>query len=134
MVEEIKVFTKKFVEWTKFKIRIHLSEKEIYFREGDVWWASLGINIGHEQDGKNETFERPILILRKFNQYILWAIPLSSKLKDGPFYHSYRFYDKEFSACLSQLRLISSKRLLRRIAMFPKMDLLELKEKIKKLI
>jgi len=134
MVEEIKILTKRFIEWTKFKIRIHLSEKEVYFREGEIWWASLGVNIGHEQDGKNETFERPILVLRKFNQYVLWAIPLSSKVKDGPFYFTYHIHDKEFGACLSQLRLISSKRLLRKISMFPKSDLFNIKEKIKKLL
>lgn len=125
---------KRFIEWTKFKIRIHLSEKEIYFREGEVWWASLGVNIGHEQDGKNETFERPILILRKFNQYVVWAVPLSSKLKDEPFYYQYLIYDRKFCACLTQLRLISTKRLLRKVGLFPKEDMSRLKEKVKKLL
>lgn len=61
-MEEIKFLAQRFVAWTRLKIRIHLSEKDVYFREGEMWWASLGANIGHEQDGKNETFERPILI------------------------------------------------------------------------
>ena len=62
----------KFIEWAKLKIRIHVSEEEpVYFKEKDIWWASLGANIGHEQDGKNESFERPILVLKKFNKYIL---------------------------------------------------------------
>ncbi|MEK9183120.1 MAG: hypothetical protein AAB849_01275 [Patescibacteria group bacterium] len=59
-MEIIKEVALKFIEWTKIKIRIHISERVIYFREGEIWWASLGINIGHEQDGKNQNFERPI--------------------------------------------------------------------------
>ncbi len=125
---------KQFVEWTKLKIRIHFSEKEIYFREGEIWWASLGVNIGYEQNGKNETFERPVLILKKFSPDVFWMIPLSTKLKNGPFYHHYLFHEETFSACLTQIRLISSKRLLRRIGLFPKQDLKEIHTKIKKLL
>lgn len=132
-MEEIKSLAQRFIVWTKLKIRIHLSERDVYFREGEMWWASLGANVGHEQDGKNETFERPILILRKFNQHVLWAVPLSSKLKEGPFYYTYFYRDEKFCACLTQLRLISSKRLLRKVGMFSKDDLGKLKEKIKKL-
>ncbi len=63
------VVIKKFIAWTKLKIKIYISERVIYFREGEIWWASLGANIGYEEDGKNENFERPILIFKKFNQF-----------------------------------------------------------------
>ena len=54
-----------FGSWTKLKIRLHVSEDEpVYFREKEIWWASLGANIGYEQDGKNDNFERPVLILK----------------------------------------------------------------------
>lgn len=40
-------FIKKFIDWTKLKIRLHLkNEIGIYFYEREVWWASLGVNIG----------------------------------------------------------------------------------------
>jgi len=105
----------KFIEWTKIKIRIQISERVIYFREGEVWWASLGANIGHEQEGKNQNFERPILILKKFNQYVLWAIPLTSQTKEkNIYYHQYELGDQKYAAVLTQLRLISSKRLLKK--------------------
>jgi hypothetical protein len=35
-------------------------KKFFYFREKEIWWACLGANIGFEQNGKNENFERPI--------------------------------------------------------------------------
>ncbi len=126
---------KKFIEWTKLKIRIHIAERVIYFREGEIWWASLGANIGHEQEGKNQNFERPIVIIRKFNQHVLWAIPLTTKLKDdNPYYHYYEFGGKKYAAVLTQLRLISSKRLLRKLGIFPNVDFKLVKEKIRNLL
>lgn len=57
-------------KWHKIKIDIQLAvdKSNLYFYEKDVWWASLGANIGHEEDGKNKKFERPVLILKKFNK------------------------------------------------------------------
>ena len=58
-------YFKKFSDWTKLKIRIHSRRKKVYFKEREIWWVSLGVNIGHEQDGKNIRFERPVLILKR---------------------------------------------------------------------
>lgn len=125
----------KFIEWTKVKIRIHFSEKIVYFREGEIWWASLGVNIGHEEEGKNEKFERPILVLKKFSRHALWAIPLTTKRKEGnPYYFSYLFNEEKYAALLPQLKLISSKRLLRKIGIFAVEDYDKIKQEIKKLI
>lgn len=108
---------KKFIAWTRLKIKINVTERVFYFREGEIWWASLGANNGHEEDGKNDNFERPVVVLKKFNQYVLWALPLTSQIKEGNrYYYKYELNGKQFSAVLSQLRLISSKRLLRRVA------------------
>ncbi len=30
-------------------------------------WCSIGINVGDEEDGKNELYERPVLVIKKFN-------------------------------------------------------------------
>ena len=127
----------RFVEWTKLKIKLHLSnkEKEIYFRKREVWWASLGANIGHEQEGKHTNFERPVLVLRKFNKHLLWAVPLTSKTKkDNPYYYQFKLNGEEFAAILSQLMILSSKRLIRRIGMFSEEDYEKIREGIKKLI
>lgn len=123
-----------FIEWTKLKIRIHLSDRILYFRKREIWWASLGANIGYEQDGKNANFERPILILQKFSRHVLWVIPLSTRLKDNPYYYQYQLGRENYSAILIQLRLISSKRLLRKIGVFPSDDFQKIKQKIKDLI
>lgn len=105
----------KFVNWTKLKIKIHLLDKNIYFHEREIWWASLGMNIGYEQNGKNENFERPVLIIKTFNLHVCWILPMSSKNNDNPYYHKIYYQRKIYSVILSQIRLISSKRLLRKI-------------------
>ena len=37
-----KEILKTFVSWTKLKVKIHLSEKQIYPRVRGIWWVSLG--------------------------------------------------------------------------------------------
>ncbi len=104
-----------FVSWTKLKIRLHTKEERApFFKERDIWWTSIGQNIGNEQDGKNETFERPVLIIKKFNHDIFWGLPLTSQDKKGVYYVSFQQHDRICTVILSQLRLWSSKRLLRK--------------------
>jgi len=121
-----------FVAWTKLKVRLHIKPEDgVYFYEREIWWASLGANVGYEQDGKHEYFERPVLVLKKFNKHILWALPITSKEKIGDYYHPIEYDSERYSVILSQLRLISSKRLLRKIRTLPEEEFSTIKEKIK---
>ena len=47
-------FLKEFDKWNELKKKLHNSEKpkKFYFREREIWWCSLGLNIGFEEDGK----------------------------------------------------------------------------------
>lgn len=69
--------------------------------EWEILWCSLGLNIGHEQDWKNQIFERPVLVIRKFSNEIVWCIPISSKLKSGPNYQNFSFEWQEYCCILS---------------------------------
>lgn len=121
-----------FIEWTKLKIRLHIKpERELFFHEREIWWASLGVNIGYEQDGKNETFERPILIVKKFNKHIFWSLPLTSKEKTGKYYYQIEYAGEKSMIILSQLRLISSKRLIRKIRKLPADEFKKVKDILK---
>ena len=66
--------------------------------------------MGDEQDGKNELFERPVLVFKKFNSKIAWVLPMSTKQRTGVYYHSLMYDGKVFTVILSQLRLLSVKR------------------------
>lgn len=112
------LFMKDFDSWNQKKKAIEtFSENRFHFHEKEIWWASLGLNVGDEQDGKNELFERPVLILKKFNKKIAWIVPLTTKAKTGPYYYSIHNPGVEKSSylILSQLRLLSAKRLRRRM-------------------
>lgn len=102
---------KDFDEWNKEKQYLEKSGHEnLIFREREIWWCSLGKNIGSEQDGKNKLFERPVLVFKKFNDRLCWILPLSSRPKEGVYYHILKHGEKEFTVILSQLRLVSIKR------------------------
>lgn len=77
------VILQKFIAWTKLKARIHVSEKIIYPKRREIWWASLGQNIGVEINGKNNNFERPVLVIRVFNKNSVLVLPISSTEKTG---------------------------------------------------
>ncbi len=72
---------KNFDTWNSIKKNINLKKKEIFCNQREIWWCSIGLNIGSEEDGKNELFERPVLIIKVFNRDTLRVIPLTSKNK-----------------------------------------------------
>jgi mRNA-degrading endonuclease toxin of MazEF toxin-antitoxin module len=106
---------KDFDTWMQFKKQIHNAGSQIFFRERDIWFTSLGQNIGCEQDGKNELFERPVLILVKFNHTVFYGLPLTTRSKKGKFYFEIIQNSKSSSVILSQMRLFDGKRLTRKI-------------------
>lgn len=128
---------KEFDQWnTKKKSIDEQSDTEsIYFREADIWWCCLGVNIGNEQDGKGKPFSRPVLIVKKFNQFVFWAVPLSTKLKDNPYYVECLCSDGIMRAgMISQLRLVSSKRLTDKICVANENSFYTIKSRIKGLL
>lgn len=110
---------KDFDAWNKLKktIDARSDSDRVYFSEREVWWAHIGLNVGFEQDGKGDSVQRPVLVLRKFNKQVLLILPLSTKHKPGNKYY-FNFMcpdDLERSAILSQIRLIDIRRLTERM-------------------
>ncbi len=102
---------KDFDSWNTEKKNLEsIGHDTLSFHEREIWWCSIGYNLGHEQDGKNEFFERPVLVLKKFNNKVCWALPMTTKQKNGIYYHPLEHDGKVFSVILSQLRLVSVKR------------------------
>jgi mRNA interferase MazF len=107
---------KDFDGWNVQKKYVQSNEKQIFFNVRDVWWIYLGHNIGREQDGKNEDYVRPVLVLRKLTNHMFIGIPLSTKKKQGyRFYLPFKHDGEEISAVLHQVRMFDSKRLKRRM-------------------
>ena len=58
---------KDFENW--FPVKSKLNEgvhKPPYVSEGDIWWASIGQNVGSEIGGKSKQFTRPVIILKNY--------------------------------------------------------------------
>lgn len=122
-------------KWTKVKLKLNFQkEVKVYFKEREIWWTSIGINVGFEENGKNENFERPVLVIKKFNKHMFWGLPLTSKNKTGKYYHQFKYNNEKYSIILSQLKTISNKRLLRKIRTFPQKDFDLVKKKVKKFL
>lgn len=106
---------KNFDEWNEKKKKINEQTPTSFARIRDIWWCSLGLNVGSEEDGKNELFERPVLVIKKFNKEILRILPLTSKAKDDQHHFKIVYANRNGSVILSQLKTISSKRLSRKL-------------------
>jgi len=110
------------------------NKNRIYFHKGDIWFASIGKNIGDEEDGKHSRFERPVLVIRKFNNNIFLGIPLTSnEEKEGKYYHKLISFANS-TGILSQVRLFDAKRLLRLMGKIENEELKEIKIKIAKIV
>lgn len=121
---------KDFDKWNKAKKSIHAKEERLFFREGEIWWVNLGINIGFEIDGKGEEYTRPVIVVKKYNQYSFLALPLSTSKKIHKYHVSVGVVaNKEAIANLSQMRNIDSKRLARKIGHMTRELFQEIKKK-----
>ena len=107
---------KDFNGWNTLKK--HLDAQDDFpplWKEREIWWASLGTNIGHEANGKNQEFSRPVLIIKKFNKRLFWGVPLTTQIKDNKHYHRFIFKRQEQCAMLTQMRLWDASRLTRKM-------------------
>ena len=68
---------KDFPGWHRHKEQLHAQHHTPTFQEREIWWCSVGVNVGHEMDGKNQFYNRPVLIVRKFNPHIFFGVPLT---------------------------------------------------------
>lgn len=127
--------TKDFEGWGILKKKLHLRDRLQVpsIKEREIWWTSVGINIGTEEDGHNELYNRPVLIVKKFNKNQFWGLPLTSKVKDRPFYFAIEFKGEKRCLILSQLRLYDTRRLKNAKAMLGTLSPEQFKEVIKKL-
>lgn len=102
---------KDFIGWHNIKSLIHNTRSRPTFNEREIWWCSIGVHVGAEEDGKNKDYHRPILIIRKFNKELFWGVPLTTKIKDNPYYIRINYKESEQCAMITHLRLYDSLRL-----------------------
>lgn len=102
------------------------TQMNVYYAEREIWWCSVGINIGVEINGKNSKFERPVLILKKFNGLMLWVLPLTTKDKSKSIYYVRVERPTIAWVSLTQIKSISSLRLLRKVCTLSNEDFIRI--------
>lgn len=135
-INRINEYQKDFDGWNSFKKELEILESPLLdkktgkylFKEGQIWFCSLGVNVGTEICGKNKDFERPVLIIRKSKRHYI-CLPLTSqKPTNLNFYHdiSYQYTDKNnnTSTIISSFVILSNPMSL---------DVLRLSRKVKRI-
>ena len=110
---------KKFDRWNAEKKKIHDRSSAPFAYPREMWWCSFGANVGAEIDGKNDNFERPALIVRVYNKDTMLVLPITSRSKNDTFHVAVQVPVGTVWVVLTQARVISSKRLLRKLGVLP---------------
>ncbi len=121
---------KDFKKWHDKKGFLHHEKIRPFFHEQEIWFCTLGLNVGFEQDGSGKEFLRPVIIIKKFNNEVFWGLPLTKTEKSGKYYYQFSIQGKNeiSTVVLSQIRLIDAKRLQYKIGDLDEKDFLELKK------
>ena len=121
---------KNFDDWNALKKKTEIKRQLLDISEREIWWISFGLNVGVEIDGKHQDYERPAIIIRKFNQHMVWVLPTTSQAKNQKFHEKFSFGDKIYFAALTQIRTMSTKRFLRKAGMVPRADFEKIKKRV----
>ncbi len=83
------------LDWWKIHILLKNKNAVRFFKKAEVWWCSIGMNVGVEIYGKGRDFSRPVIIFKKFDSCSFLGIPLTTQIKNGGWYIPILFGGKE---------------------------------------
>lgn len=107
---------------------------ELFFYTREIWWCSAGLNIGVESNGKHDNFERPMLIVKKFNADMVWVLPLTTQGQNNKYFYKLNHEEIKSWVVLSQIKTISTKRFLRKVGSISEGDFKEVILKLKEFL
>ena len=120
---------KQFRLWIGLKERLDDStHRPPLVSQGDIWWASVGENIGSEISGKSGQFSRPVIVLKKLAHGFYFVIPTTTRTHHGTWYVPFRQHEREMMACLHQARAIDYRRLSSKLGTLDDRDLGRVRE------
>lgn len=125
---------KKFLEWIGLKEKLNTATHEPpLVSERDIWWASVGENVGLEIDGKSKLFSRPVIIFKKLAHGFYLVVPTTTQQRKGTWYVDFRQQGEDMVACLHQVRTIDYRRLFSKLGELDDQDFIRIKEKFHRL-
>jgi mRNA interferase MazF len=129
------MYSKNFESWNKLKQNLDaLNNQDLRIKEGEIWWCALGVNIGNEIDGKNELYERPVIVIKKFPNKSFLVVPLSKTEREHQFAIPFTVNSHISKAIISQVRVVSPKRFIRRMHKISTNKLLAITNHLKRMI
>ena len=79
---------KGFSEWFGLKTKLHERHQTPPFvSEREIWWASVGENVGSEINGKSAPFSRTVIIYKKLSHGFYFVIPTTTQKRGVPLGH-----------------------------------------------
>jgi len=120
---------KRFLAWIGLKERLHIIDhKPPLVSQGDIWWVSIGENVGSEVNGKSDLFSRPVIIFKKLAHGFYFVIPTTTQVREGSWYVAFRQHKRDMAACLHQARTIDFRRLSSKLGMLDDNDFARVKK------
>ena len=113
---------KDFDKWNKYKKTIDAQSRLVNFHEREIWWCSVGVNVGSEQDSYSKNFVRPTIIVKKFTDRFFWGVQHTSTIRGGEFRVPFKLNGNLNDMLLLQLRSFDSRRLISRISVLPQSE------------
>ena len=105
------LYPDRFDAWNALKKQLDCKKKIIDFYEGNIYFMSVGHNVGHEVYGKKELFLRPVLVYKKLTKTTFLGIPLTSQKKEGSYFFEFSYKkNKKSVALLHQMRVYDIRR------------------------
>ena len=113
--EPVEKYTKNFDSWNERQKLLDATEFQGLLHNREIWWCALGVNVGSEQDGKNDYFERPVLVIRYTRKDVVLIVPITSKISNHKDRITFNIAGLKQQILLSQIKTVSNKRFLRKI-------------------
>ncbi|MDP3988909.1 MAG: type II toxin-antitoxin system PemK/MazF family toxin [bacterium] len=106
---------KDFDSWNKKKIKIDANQDFNHPKEKEIWWCSIGMNVGIEVFGKGHDYTRPVLVINAEGSESFIGIPLTSNIKNKKYSCIIKTDDGVLhTALLYQIRSFDKRRLTER--------------------
>ncbi len=121
-------------KWSQKQQLLDLNKRDLLFKEREIWWCSVGMNIGEEVYGKGPDFKRPVLILKKLSNNSCIVLPITTKRHSGNWYYKFTSHDMTRWVMIHQIRSISANRFAKRQGELREDDFSKLKKSVASLL
>ena len=116
-------------DWFSLKLLLDSKKGNVIFKQRELWWCSVGVNLGEEIFGKGVKFTRPVLIFKKFTANSFLGLPITKQEKQGSWYVEITIHQEKRWVMLNQARILDKKRLTNRVGALDDTDFLKVKKR-----